>query len=236
VQQKAGGFVTDAMSSLKAVPGLNVEEGLKRVMAKQDFYERLIRNFVDGDEARAVETIRNLLSEDDSAGSERAAHSLKGVAGTLGAAGLQLRAQELESAIREGYAQEEIFSHLTSVQQELDRLVGDIRDALGEEAAAASVSEGSAIDLDTIDDLPALIQALGPGKERVAELRTTLTINEIEGFSEQMRAMGTTHRFAPLEQWAESLADAARMFDVDAMGASLDRYGELLDAVQSPRT
>ena len=91
--QPADDTETDA---LKAIPGLDVDAGLKRLMGKRDFYERMLRQFTTGEESQAVATIRARLAEGDRDTAERTAHSLKGVAGTLGATELQARAGELE--------------------------------------------------------------------------------------------------------------------------------------------
>ncbi|MBT4140686.1 MAG: Hpt domain-containing protein, partial [Candidatus Latescibacteria bacterium] len=54
--------------------------------------------------------------ETDRAGAERAAHSLKGVAGTIGATELQTCAQALETAIHD---KADIETQLTLVGEEL---------------------------------------------------------------------------------------------------------------------
>ena len=96
----------DVVSALSAIEGLDVENGLKRVIGKRDFYEKLVRGFATGEEVRTVETVRLLLAEGDIEAAERTAHSLKGVAGTIGAGELQSRAAVLETAIKEGQSGE----------------------------------------------------------------------------------------------------------------------------------
>ncbi|MFT5087092.1 MAG: HPt (histidine-containing phosphotransfer) domain-containing protein [Candidatus Latescibacterota bacterium] len=99
--------------------------------SERDFYEKMMRQFCDGDQARTVEAVKTLLTEENREEAERAAHSLKGVAGTLGAMELERRAQGLEAAIKNG---DDTYPHLDAVQQELDRLLPLIQEALGHEA------------------------------------------------------------------------------------------------------
>jgi two-component system sensor histidine kinase/response regulator len=218
----------DAVDQLSTVPGLDVEGGLKRVMGKRDFYEKLIRGFLDGDESRSVITIREQLLGDDSGSAERTAHSLKGVAGTLGAGKLQELAQDLESAIGNGHSQPDIDSHLGTVQSELDRLLGSIKDVLvAPESEPAN--EEHTFDATQITDLAHLIEAMDSHTDRAAELSSTLTINDIEDFASEMRTLGSKHGFKPLEEWANELTDAAGMFDTDSLSETLAGYTDLID-------
>ena len=81
---------------MESITGLDVKSGIRRVAGKRDFYEKLIRQFCDGEESRTVETVRSLLADNQPEDAERAAHSLKGVAGTLGAQEIQSRAEGLK--------------------------------------------------------------------------------------------------------------------------------------------
>ncbi|MFT5376240.1 MAG: two-component system sensor histidine kinase/response regulator, partial [Candidatus Latescibacterota bacterium] len=122
---------TEDEDALATIDGLDVRVGLQRVMGKRDFYEKLLRNFVNGREAQTVRTIRDLLSQQDTPAAERAAHSLKGVSATLGAAELSTLAASVEAAIRDGHPEAEIESHLDSMGSVLDRLVAAIGNVMG---------------------------------------------------------------------------------------------------------
>ena len=80
------------------IDGIDVATGLRRVAGKASTYVSLLRGFVKNHKAAADEIRRALDS--DRAGAERIAHTVKGVAGTLGAPGLQHAAAELELALR----------------------------------------------------------------------------------------------------------------------------------------
>ncbi len=76
------------------------EQGLRYCYGKQDFYERLLRTFLD---MRAEEggAIRSAIEQHDLATAERMAHTMKSVAGTIGAAPLAEAATQLQFALGE---------------------------------------------------------------------------------------------------------------------------------------
>ena len=210
---------------LEAIEGLDVEGGLKRVMGKRDFYERLVRQFAEGQEAESVATIRAQLADGEREGAERTAHSLKGVAGTIGAGELQRRSQALETAIHRG--SEVLESLLASVEEELTRMVSAIREALG----VQEVEEVVEVMLDeaTLARLPGLIEVLEGKKDEVVELSSTLTINEIETFAAEMRELGEEYGYLPLVSWGEKLAESAENFNMEEMGKGLEGYAALVE-------
>ncbi|MBT7859447.1 MAG: DUF4154 domain-containing protein [Gemmatimonadetes bacterium] len=220
---------TSPASILESITGLDVAAGVQRVAGKRDFYERLIRQFCDGVESETVGTVRALLDKGQLAEAERAAHSLKGSAGTLGAGELQSRAEGLETAIRDQHSESKIESHLASVQLELDRLIGEIRNALDiQTTVETAAGTEDTFDPTAVTDLPALLGALEAEIDHVVELSSTLTLNEVEDFAAQMRALGARHQCAILQEWADQLMDATAMFDIDGMSQSLSSYSGML--------
>lgn len=196
-------------------------------MGKRAFYERLIRGFINGDEARSVETARAQLAAGDDEGAQRSLHTLKGVAGNLGAVALQQRSQILETMISEGRDPSQFDACLTSVAEELDRMIDAMRQALSDAEDDTATHEPPAPDLDSVVDLPGLLDSLKDQTTRVAELQSTLTINEIEEFAAQMKDLGEHHRCQLLSHWSGELADAASMFDADQMAKLLSAFGNL---------
>ena len=130
---------------------------------------------------------------------------------------------------REQHAEAQIESHLRSVQQELDRLIEDIRNALGVEATEETTAiDETTFDPATIANLPALLEALEAENDRVKNLSSTLTIKEIEEFADEMKTLAVNHHFELLGRWSEEMADAAGMFDLDAMSEKLQAYSRLI--------
>lgn len=75
--------------------------GLRNLDGRVDAYDRLLQRFASG-HAQDCEKIRDALASRDLETARRLAHTLKGMAGTLGAANLTTAAYNLERAVREG--------------------------------------------------------------------------------------------------------------------------------------
>ena len=95
-----GAAAAASSSELPALAGLNTVDGLARVGGNRTLYLSLLRQFVDrhGD---TVQQVTRALASEDYTLAERLAHSLKGVAGNIGAGEVQSAAGLLEKAIRE---------------------------------------------------------------------------------------------------------------------------------------
>ena len=125
------------------IEGLDTGGGLRRVLGKRDLFENLLRQFVDSEESRAVDSISSLLDQNDRQGAERAAHSLKGVAGTIGATSVQSRAAEVESTIREGG---DVSDLLSGLETELATILDRIRSALPRDTGDGQIGNGGDVD------------------------------------------------------------------------------------------
>jgi two-component system, sensor histidine kinase and response regulator len=218
------GSPADSIAALSSIEGLDVDGGLKRVMGKRDLYEKLVRGFATGEESRAVEMVQAHLAQGEQESALRAAHSLKGVAGTVGAVELQARSQTLETGIQQGL---QIEALLAPVDEELTRMVGAIREALIiEQAQDAAEPELGRV---AVERLPALIESLEEDRDLVVTLSSTLTINDIEDFAARMDSLGKEHGYSPLVSWSERLAESARGFDMDGISRELHEYAPLIE-------
>nr|WP_276570144.1 response regulator [Thiocystis violacea] len=90
---------SEARTRLQAIPGLDMDFGLKCVGGKMDLYIRLLKKLAR-EHGEDVPKLKVCLAASEMDEARRFAHSLKGVAGTLGAIWLQKAAAELEAAIR----------------------------------------------------------------------------------------------------------------------------------------
>jgi two-component system sensor histidine kinase/response regulator len=221
----------DMVDALSDIDGLDVDGGLKRVVGKRDFYEKLVKDFATGEEAQAVERVQSLLSEGDHEAAERTTHSLKGVAGTLGAEELQSRAAALELAIKEGQSEEAVASHLDTVDEELIRLVAAISDVMGldeENVETQSTEESLDLSPEVIAKLPELAEKLEAKEGECEQLALTLTINDIEIFAQEVKALGEGYEYPLAVKWGETLEGQAGMFDLDEMSKTLGEYDMLI--------
>ncbi|HRD35782.1 MAG TPA: ATP-binding protein [Rhodocyclaceae bacterium] len=100
--------------STLAIEGLDVRTGLSYVMGSGALYLSLLRKFVPG-QRDTVAKIRAALDDGDPVTAERLAHTLKGVAGTIGAGALQALAAEADRRLKAGEAR-------VTIDAALDRL------------------------------------------------------------------------------------------------------------------
>jgi PAS domain S-box-containing protein len=121
----------DLRAKLAAIPGLDAETGLNAMGGKMDRYAALLRRFVErhDDEASRV---RACLTKGDWNGAERAAHSLKGAAGAVGAARLHSLATEINLAIRERREIESLADRLRIFEREWQPFAESVRALPGE--------------------------------------------------------------------------------------------------------
>jgi two-component system sensor histidine kinase/response regulator len=85
---------------LLRIPELDVAAGQRRVLNRADVYESLLRKFIAGQRA-VVERTRVMLREGHLLEAERAIHTLKSTAATIGADALASLAASTELALRE---------------------------------------------------------------------------------------------------------------------------------------
>jgi two-component system sensor histidine kinase/response regulator len=125
--------------ALPSIAGLDTNDGLSRVGGNQKLYVKILRQFA-GEQGAAADQVADALAKGDRSLAERQAHTLKGVAGNIGAAGVQSAAAVLERAIRERSAAEEIERARQQVKAVLEPLATALRTALGTPEAEASAS------------------------------------------------------------------------------------------------
>jgi HPt (histidine-containing phosphotransfer) domain-containing protein len=116
-------------AELPNVDGLDTKDGLGRVAGNQKLYLKLLRQFVE-QQGLSVTEIGNALAKDDTALAERLAHTLKGVAGNIGAKPVQTAASALEKLIRERGRAEAVQSAIRQLEVALNPLVTDLKIAL----------------------------------------------------------------------------------------------------------
>ena len=136
-QEPAPAAVVAEADELPDVAGLNVAEGLVRVAGNRKLYRKLLRQF-STTEADAAQRIASALAEKDRALAERLAHTVKGVAGNIGAHAVQNAAAHLEKAIKGSSPAAEIEPARVALEQCLVPLIQGLRTALeGKDGEAA---------------------------------------------------------------------------------------------------
>jgi len=141
---------------LPSVEGLDTSDGLLSVAGNRRLYLKLLRQFVD-QQSNAPDRIAECMATGDHGAAERLAHTLKGVAGNLGAGALQAAAAELEKAIASRGEAPRIETLRQRVAEELAGLFGRMRPALAPEqtSAVAAPSPAAPVDAEVIKALVA---------------------------------------------------------------------------------
>lgn len=133
----------EVLAALGAIPGLNVDNGLSRTLNQFHLYESLLRRFLQGP-ANAVQTVRRHLSAGETVDAERAIHTLKGTASTIGAQDIATLAATVEQMLKQGASIESTQAPLLQLELQLNAFVGQLTLALENPIAKDSPSASDA--------------------------------------------------------------------------------------------
>jgi two-component system sensor histidine kinase/response regulator len=164
--ETVGRFYRAAPAAPPAPPVLDMKAGLSRVAGNQALYQKLLRQFVD-QQASAVEQIQEALARKDVALAERLAHTLKGVAGNIGATQVQSAAGVLEKAIRDGAPATDVQSAMQHAETTLAPVIAEIGAAL-----PATVPEAQ--------KPPAANRVVDPVESREAAVKLTTLLSDMD--------------------------------------------------------
>ncbi len=124
--------------ALPVVPGLRMEAALQRVGGNAQLMRKLLARFVET-QIDAMQRIADAIENNDLAAATREAHTVKGLAGNIGATGMADSAGKVEHMLAQGVAQGRDEA-LASMGMELSELVSRISMALSERAGGAAAS------------------------------------------------------------------------------------------------
>jgi PAS domain S-box-containing protein len=139
-----------------AIEGLNIADGLRRVLGKKPLYLWMLRKFIAGQKAVTAE-IRNALQVEDWTTAERLAHTLKGVAGNIGATSLPHMAEKVETAIRERQPRKAIDARLEELGKPLATLIAQLEQQLPKERHNIAVAVDQKLLKTVCDQMEALL-------------------------------------------------------------------------------
>ena len=128
---------------LITVAGLDAKDGLLRVAGNRNLYLKLLRQFVEN-QGDAIKQISAALESGDTALAERLAHTLKGVAGNIGAKPIHAAAGALESLIRNRSMPKETAAARQKLAVVLDALLTQLRPVLSSAMPAAPSGQTNA--------------------------------------------------------------------------------------------
>ncbi|MEA1650914.1 Hpt domain-containing protein [Nitrospirillum sp. BR 11164] len=185
------------------IPGIDAEEGLRRVRGKRALYADILRKFAANQRATPA-AILDRWRGGDAATAERLAHTLKGVAGTIGAGEVQRAAAAVEAALRSGAAPERTVAVLTPL---LEDVAAGIERWLAEAAPVPPVAPDAdpAKAAALMARLRGLLADHDPEAEELAEsnlhlLRTILPAPRADDFIQSVRGFDFS-RALELMEW-----------------------------------
>lgn len=163
----ATGVPSQAADTLPAIAGLDIGSAMRRMDGNVQLMRKLITRFVET-QSDAMHRIQEALKQGDTDTATREAHTVKGLAGNIGASQVMALAGNAESALRKQDAAattaalEELAQALAETVLSIRSAINlDAHDALG--AGAPDVATGQA-------SAPADLEALGNSMRQLAEL------------------------------------------------------------------
>lgn len=120
-------------SVVPAIAGVDTADGLSRLGGKPERYLSLLSKFLEN-QSEAITEIRAAIKQGDREEAVRVAHTLKGVAGTIGAHDLQRQAAQLEDGLESASAKA-LEPMIGEVSESLEAVTGAIAAALSSQTA-----------------------------------------------------------------------------------------------------
>ena len=196
-----------APDGLAPLPGVDVKAGLATTLQDEKLYRRLLAKFRDA-YGTFAETFRAAQGDADASAATRAAHTLRGAAGTIGAKAVQAAAGELEAACRDGASSVRIDELLARTLAELSPVTRGL-EKLGAGDVSAPVGVAAALD-------EPRARALKERLKSLLEDNDTEATDTVEEFAEL--ASGT-----PLSAALKRVASAVEKYDFDAALKALEQ-------------
>jgi len=212
--EKDAGQDTPPLSDL---PGISVSSGLAKVGGNREFYRNLLMKFRKS-YVNVSNEIKNAIRETDKELAQRLAHTIKGLAGTIGAEGLFRAAGDLETAFIKGKA-DEPESLLNNFEMSLNEVIASIGSLDVHRAGMAPEDEtgsdpSTPIDVVKVEPILAELAELieddiTEAWKRMASLKRLLTTSsvghELKKIEDSMREYDTDTALESLERFAKTL-------------------------------
>ncbi|EEF58385.1 response regulator [Pedosphaera parvula] len=144
---------------LPDIEGLDVKDGLNRVMGNEKLYLKLLRQFAE-QQGPVAGQIAAALSQGDVGLAGRLAHTLKGVAGNIGAKSLQVASGDLEKLIKERAHDADIETGRLNVSALLDPLLTRLQTALNNTVPQPTAQPDGVASPDQISEAVAQLKSL----------------------------------------------------------------------------
>jgi PAS domain S-box-containing protein len=145
---------------LPKIPGIDIKSGLKRLAGNKKLYMKILQQFAENNREFSRNVLKAVESKDQEL-SVRAAHTLKGVAGNIGATDLFTVTKDLEGMLHENFPDLDTVKKLLDKVNELLIPLVEAIDELRKKQEVCKKAEVSDLDLEKV-------------KQAVVELKTRL--------------------------------------------------------------
>ena len=199
--------VLEKSSTIEQIAGIDVRDGLTRVGGKQQVYLGILKKFKKN-YSTAIAEISDMINSGNIEEAQRYAHSVKGIAGNIGAGKLMDAAAEVEHALAEGVT--DISEELNLLQKELTLVISGIDKALPVEPED-DIRTG---EVGTVAELKVVLEKLRPHvasrkpkkcEEMVKQLQQSIWAEEYAGSAGEIVDLIRSYKFAPALEAIDSL-------------------------------
>jgi len=216
VAEEAGEEIKEAQILPVELPGVSIEKGLSKIGGNKELYRKLLGMFLESNQD-VVSEIKVNLEKGDMKTAARLAHTVKGVAGNLGAMELFPVAAELEKAIKQGEAQS-FDSLIDNFEDHLNVVLVGIRAI--EEKEMADTKKKEVVEEDITIDIEK-VKPLLAEMARLLESDLMEAMSRLEVLRAQLENSEVWEQFKKLEKDVES-------FDTDSALKSLESITQAL--------
>ncbi|WP_295999498.1 response regulator [Rugamonas sp.] len=207
--------------TLPVIPGLKMEAALQRIGGNVGLMRKLLNRFVET-QIDVMDRIAAAIDNNDLAAATREAHTVKGLAGNIGAGGMADSAARLEQMLLHGVV-EGLDDALAAMAQELGALVACIAMAMTERAAGATAADAGPaqpVDMAALAaDLRELARLLAQDDGAAVRLLDSVSPRLIAaGQGEHARQLRRELAQYDFEDALAQLREAARALRIDLSG------------------
>ncbi len=180
----------------KIVKEIDTDEGLRRVAGNTKLYIEILKKFRENN-IEFAEDFRRELTENERAESIRKAHTLKGVAGNIGAMRIYELAKELEGKVKED---EEVESLLAALEEELKKICEEVELLISELEEEKDSERNEEINFKRVrEDMRALKKLLEDydteAEEKVTVIKSQLLGQGVDGVLREIEGCVNNYDF-----------------------------------------
>ncbi|MBF0214691.1 MAG: response regulator, partial [Magnetococcales bacterium] len=198
------------------ISGIDTRAGMKRMGGNLDGYLKLLNRFVSNQRG-ATMAMRHALEEEERASAERIAHTLKGVAATIGADELAKKAAQVESGMQAGRERLWIEARIQEVGQELTRICTHIESTLARNLPDSSPEVLPDADQESLARRDPLLRMLHDQLE-IFDAEAEWTLDRIQ------QEFGTRQ----LKPWLDAIQEQLSQYDFDGARSTLKELSDTL--------